>query len=61
MCYSYGRMAKYNKIIKLKIDGKIFEMSPYASSLYEKILKSRGPETAERLARIKFGLYSGSK
>ncbi len=49
-------MGTLNKIIRLKIDDKIFELSPHASRLYEKILKTRGKEVAERLCRIKFNL-----
>lgn len=49
-------MGTLNRILKIKLDGKIFELMPRQARLFDKILKERGKEVAERLCRIKFGL-----
>jgi len=49
------------KIIKIKLDGKIFDLNVHCAQLYEKMRKYRSNEEMEKICRIKFGLVKPSE
>jgi branched-subunit amino acid aminotransferase/4-amino-4-deoxychorismate lyase len=49
-------MARLNKIIKIQLDGKIFQLNIHCARLYESMRRYRTGEEMEKICRIKFGL-----